>query len=85
MVNVVTVSKEHGYLNIPDDLLIDAGDSERYPPDKIAVLCTGVKGAYGDFITISQLQASPYRDFAWRYRHYSLQGPYREMNGTLLT
>lgn len=44
MVNVVTVSKEHGYLNIPDDLLIDAGDSERYPPDKIAVLCTGSQG-----------------------------------------
>ncbi|RAR42309.1 ribonuclease J [Paenibacillus sp. MDMC362] len=44
MVNVVSVSKEHGYLNIPDDLLIDAGDSERYPPDKIAVLCTGSQG-----------------------------------------
>lgn len=44
MVNVVTVSKEHGYLNIPDDLLIEAGDSERYPPDKIAVLCTGSQG-----------------------------------------
>lgn len=44
MVNVVAVAKEHGYLNMPDDLLIDAGDSERYPPDQIAVLCTGSQG-----------------------------------------
>lgn len=44
MVNVVTVAKELGYVNIPEDLLIAADETEMYPTRKIAVLCTGSQG-----------------------------------------
>ncbi|ANS74365.1 ribonuclease J [Paenibacillus yonginensis] len=44
MVNVVNVSMELGYLQIPDGLLIEPEESERYPADQIAVLCTGSQG-----------------------------------------
>lgn len=44
MVNVVSIAKELGNLNIPDDLLIEADKTEMYPANKIAVLCTGSQG-----------------------------------------
>ncbi|GGA29993.1 ribonuclease J [Paenibacillus physcomitrellae] len=44
MVNVVNVSMELGYLQIPEGLIIEPEESERYPADKIAVLCTGSQG-----------------------------------------
>ncbi|GIP26750.1 ribonuclease J [Paenibacillus sp. J23TS9] len=44
MVNVVTMAKELGYLNFADDLLIGPDETERFPPEKIAVLCTGSQG-----------------------------------------
>lgn len=44
MVNVVEVANDLGYLRIPEGLLIDARDSEKYPPEQIAVLCTGSQG-----------------------------------------
>lgn len=44
MVNVVSVAKDLGYLQLPDDLLIDAKMTEQYPPEKIAILCTGSQG-----------------------------------------
>ncbi|SMF83787.1 ribonuclease J [Paenibacillus uliginis N3/975] len=44
MVNVVSVAKDLGYLKLPDDLLIDAKMTEQYPPEKIAILCTGSQG-----------------------------------------
>ncbi|KAE8559585.1 ribonuclease J [Paenibacillus polymyxa] len=44
MINVVSVAKELGFLHMPEDLLIEAGETERYPAEKIAVLCTGSQG-----------------------------------------
>lgn len=44
MINVVTMAKELGYLSFPDDLVIGPEDTERFPSDKIAVLCTGSQG-----------------------------------------
>lgn len=44
MVNVVAVAEELGYLTIPEGLLIEADDTEQYPPNRIAVLCTGSQG-----------------------------------------
>lgn len=44
MVNVVSVAEELGYLNLPEGLLIDATETEKFPPEKIAVLCTGSQG-----------------------------------------
>ncbi|MDP9678846.1 ribonuclease J [Paenibacillus jamilae] len=44
MINVVSVAKELGFLHMPEDLLIEAGETERYPAEEIAVLCTGSQG-----------------------------------------
>ena len=44
MVKVVAVARERGYLNIPDDLLIDAAEVKYLPPEEVVVLCTGSQG-----------------------------------------
>ncbi|MBO3282861.1 ribonuclease J [Paenibacillus sp. FSL M8-0228] len=44
MINVVSVAKELGFLHMPEDLLIEAGETERFPAEEIAVLCTGSQG-----------------------------------------
>lgn len=44
MINVVSIANELGYLNIPEDLLIEADKTEMYPANKITVLCTGSQG-----------------------------------------
>ncbi|MGI6032341.1 MAG: ribonuclease J [Coriobacteriales bacterium] len=44
MLTNTRIARELGYLNVPDDLLIDAFDVSDYRPDKIVVLCTGSQG-----------------------------------------
>ncbi|ETT40405.1 ribonuclease J [Paenibacillus sp. FSL P4-0338] len=44
MVNVVSVSRELGYLNIPDGMLVEPVEAAKLPPQEVAVLCTGSQG-----------------------------------------
>jgi ribonuclease J len=44
MVNVVDVALERGYLNIPEDMLVDAREVKYLPPEEVVVLCTGSQG-----------------------------------------
>lgn len=44
MVNVVAVSRELGYLSIPDGMLIEPAEAAKLPPHEVAVLCTGSQG-----------------------------------------
>lgn len=44
MINVIGVSRELGYLNIPDGTLIDINDMDKYPNDKVVVITTGSQG-----------------------------------------
>lgn len=44
MVNVVEVAYNLGYLNIPDGLLIDIDDVEKYPSNRIVIITTGSQG-----------------------------------------
>ena len=44
MINVVTVAAELGYLNIPDNVLIDVADIKNYEPGNIVVVTTGSQG-----------------------------------------
>lgn len=44
MVNVVAVSKELGYLEIPEGLLIEPAEAAKLPSEQVAVLCTGSQG-----------------------------------------
>ena len=44
MVNVVAVSKELGYLDMPEGLLIEPAEAAKLPSEQVAVLCTGSQG-----------------------------------------
>ncbi len=44
MNNVVTVASELGYLNLPENVLIDVGDINSYPPEKVVLVTTGSQG-----------------------------------------
>lgn len=44
MVNVVNVAMDLGYLNVPEDILIDISDINKYPDNEIVVITTGSQG-----------------------------------------
>ncbi len=44
MVNVVNISKELGYLNIPDGVLIDIDEANNYTADQTVIITTGSQG-----------------------------------------
>ncbi len=44
MTNVVTVAAELGYLNVPDNVLIDLADIKNFEPGEIVVITTGSQG-----------------------------------------
>ncbi|MEC2074096.1 ribonuclease J [Alkalihalophilus marmarensis] len=44
MVNVVGVAIERGYLAVPEEMLIDQKQINDFPPEKVAILCTGSQG-----------------------------------------
>lgn len=44
MLNVVEVAMTRGYLQVPEGLLIDQDQIELFPPEKVAILCTGSQG-----------------------------------------
>lgn len=44
MINVVSVAAELGYLNIPENVLIDVADIKNYEPGQIVVVTTGSQG-----------------------------------------
>ena len=44
MVNVIGVATELGYLNIPEGLLIDIEQIDKYPHNRVAILTTGSQG-----------------------------------------
>ncbi len=44
MVNVVTIAQETGYLDIPEDTLIELDDISSYPRNRVVILTTGSQG-----------------------------------------
>ena len=44
MVNVAKIAMELGYLQVPDGILIDLDDLDRYPPEKMTIITTGSQG-----------------------------------------
>ncbi len=44
MVNVIGAAAELGYIDLPDDVLIDVGEIKRYRPDQITLITTGSQG-----------------------------------------
>ncbi len=44
MVNVVNISKELGYLNIPEGVLVDIDETNNYTADQMVIITTGSQG-----------------------------------------
>ena len=44
MVNMIGVAEELGYINIPDKVLIDIDEVNRYPKSKVVIITTGSQG-----------------------------------------
>ncbi len=46
MVNVLDVATRLGYIHVPDGLLIDVGEINRYNPEQITIITTGTQGEH---------------------------------------
>lgn len=44
MLNVVEVATDRGYLDIPDGMLIEQDEINKFPPEQVVILCTGSQG-----------------------------------------
>ncbi len=44
MINFVTIAQEHGYLHIPEGLLIDIDEINAYPKESVTLITTGSQG-----------------------------------------
>ncbi len=44
MVNIITTASELGYINIPDNTLIDISQMKNYPDEKVVLITTGSQG-----------------------------------------
>jgi ribonuclease J len=59
MVNVIGVAMERGYLQVPDGMLIDPNEVHDYPPERVAILCTGSQGE--PLAALARLSTSSFR------------------------
>lgn len=59
MVNVVGVSTELGYLDVPEGTIIDINDMKKYPNNKITIITTGSQGE--PMAALSRLASSDHR------------------------
>ncbi len=59
MVNIIEVAQELGYLDIPDNTLIDIDDLKNYPPEKTAIITTGSQGE--SMAALSRMAANVHR------------------------
>jgi len=44
MVNIISIAQEYGYIQIPDNTLIDIDQLRNYPPEKTTIITTGSQG-----------------------------------------
>ena len=44
MVNVISTATELGYLNVPENIIIDMEEMKNYPPEKLVLITTGSQG-----------------------------------------
>lgn len=59
MVNIITIAQELGYINIPDNTLIDIESMKNYPPEQIVLITTGSQGE--TMAALSRMAASVHR------------------------
>ncbi len=59
MVNIIQVAQELGYLNIPENTLIDVDQLKDYPPEKTVIITTGSQGE--SMAALSRMAADAHR------------------------
>lgn len=59
MVNIITIAQELGYINIPDNTLIDIESMKNYSPEQIVLITTGSQGE--TMAALSRMAASVHR------------------------
>ncbi|WP_432401078.1 ribonuclease J [Wukongibacter sp. M2B1] len=59
MVNVANAAMDLGYLNVPDGMIIDINDLNKYPDNEIVVITTGSQGE--PMAALSRMAASEHR------------------------
>lgn len=59
MINVANVSRELGYLNVPEGVLIDVDHIDRYKPNEIVIVTTGSQGE--PMSALARIAASDHR------------------------
>jgi ribonuclease J len=61
MVQNLTVTRELGYINVPPDVLISAGEAQRLAPNQLILLCTGSQGE--PVSALARLALGKHKDF----------------------
>ena len=56
MVNIITTASELGYINIPDNTLIDISEMKNYPDEEVVLITTGSQGE--NMAALSRIAAS---------------------------
>ena len=56
LVNIITTASELGYINIPDNTLIDISEMKNYPDEKVVLITTGSQGE--NMAALSRIAAS---------------------------
>ncbi|WP_280769170.1 ribonuclease J [Salipaludibacillus daqingensis] len=60
MMNVVAVAMERGYIDVPDDMLIEPNEINEMSPEKVAIVCTGSQGE--QMAALSRLSTGNFRN-----------------------
>ena len=74
MVNIISTASELGYLNIPDNTLIDIEQLKNYPDEKTVLITTGSQGE--SMAALSRMAYGMHTqsyDQAKRYDHFQFQ------------
>ena len=59
MVNIISTASELGYLNVPDNTLIEIDEMRNYPPEKMVLITTGSQGE--SMAALSRMAADVHR------------------------
>lgn len=59
MVNVVKVAMNLGYLNVPEGVMLDIDNIDKYPPEKLVIITTGSQGE--PMSALSRMAASEHK------------------------
>lgn len=59
MVNIISIASELGYLNLPENTLIEIDEMRNYPPEKMVLITTGSQGE--SMAALSRMAADVHR------------------------